>query len=49
MAGGLVGFALKYMQYIGMWVYLPAVPNVFDVIFIIASAVFLGWRALKSS
>ena len=41
---GLVAFALKFYTYITHLVYLPVIPNIFDVFFIIITACFLFWR-----
>ncbi|MEM3703910.1 MAG: hypothetical protein QXX79_05795 [Candidatus Bathyarchaeia archaeon] len=44
-AFGTIGIALKFTTFFDKWVYFPQFPNIFDAVFLILSAVYLGWRS----
>lgn len=44
---GLIGFGIGFTKYFGNTYYLPIIPNIFDSIFIICSAIYLGYRVLR--
>ena len=47
-ASGTCGFVLKFASYIESQVYLPRVPNAFDVAFLLSASVYLGYLAGKA-
>ena len=45
---GIIGIALKISTFLDKWVFLPFFPDILDMTFLIAGAVYLGWRATRS-
>ena len=39
---GIIGFAFSFMRYFNHTYYLPTIPNLYDSIFLIFSALYLG-------
>ena len=44
LVSGTIGIALKFLAYFNHWIYFP---NIFDSMFLVISAVYLGSRAFR--